>query len=167
MNVRDLIPWTRPSGTTLATSRDEGTSPYLSLHRDVNRLFDEFFRDLEAPSSMMRSTPWPQVDVSESENEFKVTAELPGLEEKDVDLTLQDNVLTLSGERKSEHEDRDPGRYYAERYYGRFSRSSPLPSEVDANKVAAAFKNGVLTVVLPKAETARENAKRIPIRRLS
>jgi len=96
-----------------------------------------------------------------------VTAELPGMEEKDVELTLRDNALTISGEKRDEREERDEGRYYAERFHGRFSRTVPLPEEVDPGKVAAAFKNGVLTVVMPKSQQARETAKRIPIQKLS
>jgi HSP20 family protein len=166
MSVRDLIPWTRPSHPSLA-SRDEAGSPLLSLQRDMNRLFDDFFRDISLPSPTMASSAWPQVDVAETDTEYKVTAEVPGLEEKDVELTLQDNALTISGERKGEHEERKGDRYYAERFHGRFTRTIPLPMDVEADKAAAAFKNGVLTVVLPKAAHARQSGKRIPIQKLS
>jgi HSP20 family protein len=146
-------------------SLDQG-SPFLSLQREMNRLFDDVFRGFDAPALSGR-TAWPNVDVAETDTEYKVTAELPGLEEKDVELTLRDNALTLSGEKRDEREEKNEGRYYAERFVGRFSRTIPLPVEVDAEKVGAAFKNGVLTVVLPKNEQARDTSKRIPIQKLS
>ena len=90
-----------------------------------------------------------------------VTAELPGMEEKDVDLLLEDGVLTLKGEKRAETEDKD--RQFSERYYGRFERRSPLDAEVQADKVEARFKNGVLTVTLPKDPEAQPKARRIAI----
>ena len=141
-------------------------SPLFDLQRDMNRVFDDFFRGFDLPQVFGRQS-WPQIDVAETDTEYKVTAELPGMEEKDVELTLRDNVLTLSGEKRDELEEKNEGRYYAERFVGRFSRTVPLPVEVDADKVAAAFKNGVLTVVLPKSQQARETTKRIPIQKLS
>jgi HSP20 family protein len=165
MNVRDLIPWSRNGERSLAP-RVEQASPFVDLQREMNRVFDDFWRGFDSPSLFGRST-WPHVDVAETDTEYKVTAELPGLEEKDVELTLRDNALTLSGEKRNEREEREGGRYYAERFHGRFSRTIPLADDVDADKVAAAFKNGVLTVVLPKNPRAREQAKRIPIQKLS
>jgi len=90
-----------------------------------------------------------------------VTAELPGLEEKDVEIQVDDDVLTISGEKRSEIDDKD--RRYSERYYGRFERRIALPAEVDEDRANASFRNGVLTVTLPKTERARQNVKRIPI----
>ena len=167
MNVRDLIPWNRNNERGMLSSR-ESYSPLVDLQRDMNRMFDDFFRgfDLSTPS-LLGGRSWPSIDVAETDTEYKVTAELPGLEEKDVELTLRDNALTISGEKRDEREDRGEGRYYAERFVGRFSRTLPLPEEVDADKVAAAFKNGVLTVVMPKSQQARDTAKRIPIQKLS
>jgi HSP20 family protein len=100
------------------------------------------------------------VEVSETEKEVKVVAELPGMEEKDVNVELRDGVLTISGEKKSETEDKECR--FSERYYGRFERSIPV-DEVDQDKVAASFKNGVLTVALPKSPAAQKKVKRIAI----
>jgi HSP20 family protein len=103
---------------------------------------------------------WPNVEVSETANEVKVIAELPGLEEKDVQLELRDGWLTISGEKRSEIEDKE--RRFSERYYGRFERAIPV-EDVDQDKVGASFKNGVLTVTLPKLPASQHKAKRIAI----
>lgn len=168
MNVRDLIPWNRNQDRGMMTApRVEGGNPLFELQRDMNRVFDDFFRGFDLPQAFGRPASWPNIDVSETDTEYKVTAELPGLDEKDVELTLRENALMISGEKRDEREEKNEGRYYAERFVGRFSRTIPLPDEVDAEKVAAAFKNGVLTVVMPKNQEARESTKRIPIQKLS
>ncbi|WP_095205276.1 Hsp20/alpha crystallin family protein [Mesorhizobium carmichaelinearum] len=170
MSVRDLIPWSRGNGNNQAPSLYRGgddINPFMSLHRNVNRLFDEVFRDFDAPSVLGRmgngqmGNGWPNVEIAENEKEIRVTAEVPGLEEKDIEVMLEDGVLTLRGEKKSETEDRD--RQFSERYYGRFERRLALGREVEQDKVAATFKNGVLDVTLPKSAKAQANAKRIAI----
>ena len=98
----------------------------------------------------------------ETNKEVRVAAELPGLEEKDVSLAIANGVLSISGEKKSELEDKD--RRFSERYYGRFERRIPL-QDVDQDKASASFKNGVLTVTLPKSGEARDNIRRIAINR--
>lgn len=160
MNVRDLIPWGRESSPPATVYRNEPTSPFLSLHREVNRLFDEAFRDFGTPSLFGRMPTWPSVEIVETDAEMRVSAELPGLEEKDVEVLMEDGVLTLRGEKKSQVEDK--ARQFSERYYGRFERRIPLGHEVEQDKVSAEFRNGVLTVTLPKsAEAVR--GRRIPI----
>ncbi|RUM95229.1 Hsp20/alpha crystallin family protein [Pseudaminobacter arsenicus] len=165
MSVRDLIPWNRGNNQTPAIYRGDDMDPFLSLHRNVNRLFDEVFRGFDTPSVVGRMMPrngaWPSVEFSETDKEIRVTAEVPGLEENDIEVMLEDGVLTLRGEKKSENEDKD--RQFSERYYGRFERRLALGREVEKDKVAATFKNGVLTVTLPKTEKAQANAKRIAI----
>jgi HSP20 family protein len=108
-----------------------------------------------------RNGTWPRVEFSENDKEIQVTAEVPGLEEQDIEVVLVDGILTLRGEKKSETEDKD--RQFSERYYGRFERRIGLGRAVDENKVAAAFKNGLLTITLPKTEKAQAKAKRIAI----
>jgi HSP20 family protein len=103
---------------------------------------------------------WPSVEVSETDKEIKVTAELPGLDEKDVKVELANRVLAIAGEKKTETEDKD--RLFSERYYGRFVRRVPVEN-VDEDKISAAFKNGVLTVTLPKVAQAQSKVKRIAI----
>jgi HSP20 family protein len=165
MSVRDLIPWNRGNNQAPAIYRGDDMDPFLSLHRNVNRLFDEVFRGFDTPSVFGRMMPrngaWPNVEFSETDKEIQITAEVPGLEEKDIEVLLEDGVLTLRGEKKSENEDTD--RQFSERYYGRFERRLALGREIDEAKVAATFKNGVLTVTLPKTEKAQANAKRIAI----
>jgi HSP20 family protein len=165
MSVRDLIPWSRSNDQAPSVYRGNDMDPFLSLHRNVNRLFDDVFRGFDAPSvfggMMSRNGSWPNVEIAETEKEIRVTAEVPGLDEKDIEVLLEDGVLTLRGEKKSETEDKE--RQFTERYYGRFERRLALGSEVEQDNVAASFKNGVLAVTLPKTEKARANAKRIAI----
>ena len=103
----------------------------------------------------------PNVEISETDNELRVIAEVPGLEEKDIEVLLDEGVLTLRGEKKSETEDKE--RQFSERFYGRFERRIPLGYEIEENKVNAVLKNGVLTVTLPKSAKAQAKAKRIVI----
>lgn len=165
MSVRDLIPWGKGASQAPTVYRDFEQNPFLSLHREVNRLFDDAFRGFDIPSGIGRLSgmgmSWPNVELSDTDKELRITAELPGLEEKDVEVVLEDGVLTLRGEKKSETEDKD--RQFSERFYGRFERRIAVGSEIEQDKVKAAFKNGVLTVTLPKTEKARSNAKRITI----
>ena len=169
MSVRDLIPWARDNGNRTPTLFREGSDrdPFLSLHREVNRLFDDVFRgfDSRLPSLGRFSSfggNWPSVEISDQEKELRVTAEVPGLEEKDIEVMLDDGVLTLKGEKRSETEDKD--RQFSERFYGSFERRIPLGYEVEDDKVDARFNNGVLTVTLPKTAKAQSQARRIEIK---
>ena len=167
MSVRDLIPWGRSAGNQVpSVFRDGERDPFLSLHREVNRLFDDVFRGFDmTPFGSDRffdrvGGNWPNVELSETDKEIKVTAELPGLEEKDVQVELSNGVLAIRGEKKTETEDKD--RLFSERSYGRFERRIPV-EDVEQDKVSAAFKNGVLTVMLPKVAQAQSKVKRIAI----
>lgn len=168
MSVRDLIPWGRSNGNQVPSIlRDGERDPFLSLHREVNRLFDDVFRGFGSNLPSLVGAPafsggWPSVEISDGEKEIKVTAEVPGLEEKDIEVLLDDGVLTLKGEKRSETEDKD--RQFTERFYGRFERRIPLGYEVKDDKVDARFRNGVLTVTLPKSEKAQSQVKRIAIK---
>jgi HSP20 family protein len=166
MSVRDLIPWGRSSTLTPSVYRDDDRNPLLSLHREMNRLFDDVFRGFEGRLPSVGSLPsfngnWPSVEISETDKELRVTAEVPGLDQKDIELLLDDDVLTLRGEKRSETEDKE--RQFSERYYGRFERRIPLGYEVEADKIDAQFKNGILTVKLPKSAKAQSQLKRIAI----
>ena len=166
MNMRTLIPWGRENEVSTTRSGEE-PSPFLALHRQVNRLFDDFFRDFDTPFSHNgRSGNWPSVEVSEGDKEVKVVAELPGLEEKDIDVTLNDGILTLKGEKKHEADGRETnGSFYSERWHGRFERTLRLGADVDPNKVKASFKQGVLTISVEKRPEAQRQVKRITINR--
>ena len=161
--LKDLIPWSR--GRDVTVRRSDDANPLLTLHREMNRLFDDVFRGFDlAPFGsdrfLDRSMGWPNIEVSETDKEVKVTAELPGLDEKDVDVQLANGVLAIKGEKKTEVEAKD--RRFSERSYGRFERRIPV-DDIDAEKVTASFKNGVLTVTLPKTAAAAANVKRIAI----
>jgi HSP20 family protein len=162
MAIRDLIPWNR--SRDVAVRRGGEQDPFLTLHREVNRLFDDVFRgfDLSPPGSRMadQGIGWPNIEISETTGEVTIAAELPGLAEKDVDVQLADGVLVISGEKKSESEDKD--RLFSERYYGRFERRIPVDG-VDEEKVSASFRNGLLTVKLPRTEAQLASVKRITI----
>jgi HSP20 family protein len=159
MTIRDLIPWNR--SRDVAVRRGEEFNPFLTLHREMNRLFDDVSRGFDlAPFGSDRAAGWPNIEVSDGDKELKVIAELPGLDEKDVEVELANGVLAITGERKTETEDKD--RLFSERYYGRFERRIPV-DDIEADKVAASFKNGVLTVILPKSAKAQEKVKRIAI----
>ncbi|HKG83434.1 MAG TPA: Hsp20/alpha crystallin family protein [Beijerinckiaceae bacterium] len=168
MAVKDLIPWGRSRGSVPSTAPGEQFSPFLALHREMNRLFDDVFNRFDAGApALLGGSPggfggsWPSVEVNASENDVRVAAELPGMDDKDVEVFVDNDVLTIRGEKKAETEDQ--GRRFSERYYGRFERSLALPFEVDEAKAEASFKNGVLTVTLPKSATAKDTAKRIAI----
>jgi HSP20 family protein len=115
--------------------------------REIDRVFDAFFGQTD------QARRWvPPVDLVEVEDHFVLKADLPGLGEGDVDIEVQDSTLTISGERKPEHEQREKGWYRIERPFGRFSRSLTLPEGVDADRIAASFDRGVLEVRIPKPE---------------
>ena len=165
MALRDLIPWNN-RGRDVAVRRPDEANPFLTLHREMNRLFDDAFRGFNlapfatADRLMNGAAVWPNLEISESDHEIKVTAELPGMDEKDVDVELAHGVLSIRGEKKIETE--DMGRLMSERYYGRFERQIPV-DDVEQDRVTASFKKGVLTVVLPKTEDSRREVKRIAI----
>jgi HSP20 family protein len=154
-DMRDLIPGGGESNRTPTVYRNE----FLALHREMNRLFDEAFRDFGVPSLFGRMPASPSVEIADTDKEVRGSADLPGLEEKDVEVLTEDGVLTLRGEKRSQVE--DSARQFTERSYGRVEPRIPLGFKVDEDKVAALFKNGVLTVTLPKSEKAQ--AKRIAI----
>lgn len=165
MALRDLIPWSR--GRALANRGGEEPHPFLALHREINRLFDDAFRGFGLPSWAddgdgfgARGFGWPSVEVEDGAAEITVRAELPGLEQKDVELALEDGALVIRGEKK--HEASDEKRLWSERYYGRFERRIPV-EDVEEEKASAAFKNGVLTVTLPKSAKAQQKVRRIAI----
>jgi HSP20 family protein len=168
MAITDLIPW-RGNEKKVPVKHENFDSPFQAMQRDMDRFFGDFF------GGEFGLSPWsgfgeslgafsPQVDVKETDQEIKVLAELPGLDEKDVEVSLNRDRLTISGEKKQETEDKGENYYRMERSYGAFKRSIPLTTEVEADKVEASFKNGVLTVTLPKTAEAQRQTKRIPVK---
>jgi len=130
----------------------------------MNRLFDDVFRGLDlAPfGGVGRQVGWPSVEVIEGDKDVRVVAELPGLDEKDVEVLLHEGVLTIRGEKRSEVDDKE--RSFSERFYGRFERRIPLAWEVEEDKVEASFNNGVLTVTMPRSAHAEQRVKRIAVK---
>ncbi len=162
--MTDLIPWTRTRGSELQRATRD---PFVSLQREINRAFDDMWRSLDAPLTRLgrdgygAGFGWPNVELYENEKELTLTAEVPGMGEKDLEIVLEDDALILRGERKSERNDGE--RQFTERYYGSFERRIPLPVEVQADKVEARVTDGMLHVVLPKVAGAKPHARRIAI----
>ncbi len=141
--------------------------PITALQTEMDRVFNDFFRDFDRPRFGLRhwgdSALAPRIDISETDTEIEVEAELPGLDEKDIEVALSDNTLTIKGERKETKEKKEKDYIRTERSYGRIERVIPLPAEVTDGKVTADFAKGVLTVHLPKAPSARTKAKKIKV----
>jgi len=162
MGIRDLVP--RTKGQQLST-RQEPFDPFYTLHREMNRLFDDVFRGFgplgRVGSPLMEGQlGWPRIELSETDKTVTVSAELPGLSEKDVQVEIANGILSIRGEKKAERS--DESKFVSERYYGSFERQIPLEG-VEEDKAQADFKNGVLTVTLPKSEPSSRNVKRIAI----
>jgi HSP20 family protein len=139
-----------------------------SLHRDMDRLFEglwsEGFGSSLLPEVWARGEIAPQLDVTEDDKAFAVKVDLPGLDEKDVEVTLSDRLLTIRGEKKEDKETKEKNYYRRERAYGTFRRSIEIPAVVDATKIDASFKKGVLTIQLPKTKEAQQKVKQIEVK---
>ncbi len=160
MNVRDLVPWNRNAEPNRPAVPAASEHPMFTLHREMNRLFDDVFRGFDAPALWGGRGAWPQIEVEDAESEYRISAELPGMDEKDVEILVQDGVLILRGEKRAESEDRS--RAFSERLYGRFERRLALDG-IDEDRIQAKFRNGVLTVTAPKTARSQERVKRIAI----
>jgi HSP20 family protein len=134
------------------------------LAGELDRMFDEIWRGFGAPR--VRNAPAdfaPHMDVSESEGEFRIAAELPGVEQDDIEVTLEDGTLTIKGERKDDRKEKDAGFRRVETLRGSFRRSIRLPEEVDQEAVKARYRNGVLELSLPKLPEAKPEVRKIPV----
>ena len=150
--------------------------PFESLRREIDRLFDDFDGGFLGASRrsifdvepfLRRDMEWPAtpaVDVAEKEKAYEITAELPGLAEKDIEVTFTNGSLTIKGEKQEEKEEKKKDYYLSERHYGAFARSFRVPDGVDADKIEATFKNGVLTLRLPKTPEAQKKEKKIAVK---
>jgi HSP20 family protein len=150
--------------------------PFESLRREMDRLYDDVrgFRLPFGRSAFDVEPFWrgeiswgkaPAIDLAETDKEYKITAELPGLDEKDVEVNFADGVLTIRGEKREEKEEKKKDYYLSERRYGSFSRALRVPGDVDDAKIDANVKNGVLTVTLPKTVEAQKRQKKIEIKK--
>jgi HSP20 family protein len=161
MEMRSLVPWRRNRGEMTQSGATEAIPSIFGLHRQMNRLFDDFFRDFDSPLTRSVSSGWPALEVHDDEKQMKVVAELPGMEEKDIDLSLREGVLTIKGE-KSQKAD---GAVYSERWHGQFVRQIDVGQDIDPEKVRASFDKGVLTVTLEKRPSAKTETRKIAINR--
>jgi HSP20 family protein len=156
MAISDIIPW-RSLPPELGRPHD----PFSYLHSEIDRAFENV---LGWGRSRNKSDIFaPQLDVTETDKEVKVCAELPGIESKDLDVKVTDDELTIRGEKRSERESGDGGRYCSERSFGSFERTIPLPTQVDGEKATSEFRNGVLRISLPKGEGAKPRSHKIPV----
>jgi len=152
--------------------------PFESLRQEIDRLFDDFGMSFWRPFPFRRSlwatepllrreVRWPTmpaVDVVEGEKAYEITAELPGMDEKNIEVKMADGRLTIKGEKQEEKEEKKKDYYLQERHFGSFERSFDIPESIDPNKIEANFKKGVLTVTLPKKAEAQKPAKKIEVK---
>jgi HSP20 family protein len=162
MRIKNLLP-----AVSRTTGRDND-HPFYSLQHQMNSLFDDFFSGFDITPRALVSGGFgaftPSLDVKESDKDFTIRAELPGVEEKDIEVTLTNDAVTIKGEKKEEKEDKGKNYYYMERSYGSFNRVIPLAVETDANKAQASFKNGVLNITIPKSASAKTKGTKVPIK---
>jgi len=170
MPISDLIPWRRDGEQNIPVKKESRRDTLLDLREEMNQLFEDFFS-----SSPMTMSPFseetslagdfvPSMDIKESEREITVSAELPGMEAEDIDISITGNTLTITGEKKSEIEEKSERYYRSERSYGSFRRSIPLPDSVQEEKIEATYQQGVLKVSLPKEPGSEKGTKRIEIK---
>jgi len=160
MKARSLLP-------SLRHKDESGGSPFLALHHEIDRVFDDFRRSAPWPGFLIPNGGArfaPLMDVVETDKSIKIDAELPGMTEKDIDVSVVDNILTVKGEKKSETEKKEADYHMVERSYGAFTRSLALPFDVDASMVDAKFDKGVLKITLPKSQEAKAKTKKIKIK---
>ncbi|HEX9071261.1 MAG TPA: Hsp20/alpha crystallin family protein [Pseudolabrys sp.] len=153
MNLRSLIPIGRDRSVA---------SPFMSLQREIDRLFEDFSRGFPTIAGNGATALMPSMDVTETDKEIEITAELPGLEEKDVQINVADNILTIRGEKKAEKEQKDKNYRLVERSYGAFERTLELPEGVNADAIKANISKGLLKVTVPKP--APTQAKKIEVK---
>jgi HSP20 family protein len=137
-------------------ARDLATFPsdIFNMQREMNKMFDSFFHGVDEPS-LLNGNWMPAVDVAEEDNEYVVKIELPGVNKDDVKITLESNILTIRGEKKAEKETKERNYHRMERSYGSFQRSFTLPTTVKNDKIDAEYRDGILSITLPKAEEAK------------
>lgn len=162
-SIHDLIPWRETRGT----NSDSIFDSLRHMQREMDSVFNNFLStggSLPASSRQGKLSFAPSLDIAETEKSYHLTMELPGVSEKDVEITITDGVLTVRGEKKSEEKQEDKNWHRVERFYGSFQRSVSLPQEVDEDHIEARFKNGVLELEVPKSTQKREKTRRIEVK---
>lgn len=162
MKMKNILP------AVSGKDKKDNDYPFYSLQRQINSLFDDFFSGFDIGSRGLTAGTSeayiPSVDVKESDTEITIQAELPGVDEKDISVTLTNDAVTIKGEKREEKEENDKNYYYVERSYGSFHRVIPLGVEADANNAKAGFKNGVLYIEVPKSRKAKAEGIKVPIK---
>ncbi|MDT8271738.1 MAG: Hsp20/alpha crystallin family protein [Desulfomonilia bacterium] len=165
--MKYMTPWKWGRKDIAESSEYEG-HPVDMFRREMDRLFDDFFKGFGLRTFGEERDVYgkfsPQINMTEDEKFIQVTAELPGMDEKDIEVNLTKDSITIKGEKKEETEQKDKGVYYLERSFGSFMRAIPLPQEVDGNKAEASFKKGVLKISLPKLAREKQTQKKITIK---
>ena len=167
MKVKDLI--SRSPSKRAVQQQSESPHPVRALQSDINRVFEEFWRSFHLPFSRLRddnggTVTEPSIDVRETDQELEVKAELPGMEEKDIEVGVTPGLLTIAGQKESERETQEQSYVLRERSFGRFERVIPLPDGVDIDSAKATFKNGLLTISIPKTREAQAALKRVAVK---
>jgi len=171
--ITQIMPWNW--GKKLVPVRSRQEHGLVALQRDFGRLFDrmldevmlpalrgDWFAPLTGPTELL-GTDWPCVDVEETDDEVRVTAEIPGMDEKDIDVTVGDRSVTIRGNKTGRREESNKDYHLMETYYGAFHRTVPLPVEVDADGATATYRKGELTVTLPKIRAGQRAARKIKV----
>ncbi len=172
------VPVTKSRSEAGPPAHSDLWQPLTQLRQEIDHLFDDFWGgsrrslvprlfDFEPLSKTFKSRMGfvePKVDVAETDNEYEITAELPGLDEKNVEVSLSEGVLTIRGEKKTEAEEKKKDYYRVERSYGSFQRSFALPDSIDEDKIDAAFEKGILKLTLPKTAEAQKKQRKIQVK---
>lgn len=166
MTINDLIPWKQKNKPV---NRIQESETYPVLQNEFEQMLDNFFEDPWSahPFDMINQNMsgfMPQMEIDESDKSYQVTVELPGMEEKDIQVNLNDGLLSICGEKRSESKDKKSGYYRSERSYGCFERQIRLSSNVNEKEIAATFKNGLLKITLPKHQVSSSPVKKITIK---
>jgi HSP20 family protein len=175
MTEATKLPVRQETKTSAPAAASGAQRPFEHLRREIDRVFENFhpmaWHLPFARSALELAWPhegaWsvtPAVDVSEKEKQYEITAELPGMDEKDIDIKFANGMLTIKGQKKEEKEEREKDYYISERRYGSFMRSFQVPEGVDTSKIEASFAKGVLTVTMPKSADAQKNEKKITVK---
>jgi HSP20 family protein len=165
VDLKALVPWRNNKQIQAPAARGDFFDPFVTFRREMDRMFDDFFGGgglRPAQSGWQALTP--AVDVDENDKEVVISAELPGVTEKDVEVSLAGDILTIKGEKRSQHKEQNGDSTYMERSFGSFSRSVRLPFEAGEEQVDAKFSNGVLTVRAPKPAQLQRAVRRIDVK---
>lgn len=170
MSVRDIIPWRRGDRRSSTPARRESGHPMFALQSDINQALEDFWRTFQSPAMRAMGTDLleddsPKIDVRDRDRAVEVVAELPGMDEDDVEVSVAEGALIIRGEKESESEEQDEDYLLRERSFGYIERAVPLPENLELDKAEATFKNGLLTIRIPKLAGQESGRTRISLKR--